>query len=189
MEPSDEQIVHQVLTGRKSQYELLVIRYQRQIYNLMYRHCQSADDAAELTQELFCKVYEKLDLYDNGRSFFSWLYTISMNHARDWSRKQQRRVFNSDQLEERATPPEQQPDSRAEHRQQLDLMVESMEALSTENRELLILRYTYSTPLKELAGLFDLSLSGVKMRLQRSLAALQVRMGELEDGRHRNDDQ
>ncbi len=179
MEQSDESIVRQVLEGDTQAYETLVCRYQHQIYNLMYRCSRSPEDAADLTQDVFCKTFEKLNHYQKDRSFFSWLYALAMNHARDWLRKQKRQGSKTPLLPEQ--DPRQQgqksPDEEVEEQERLDHVTEAMTTLPLEKRELLMLRYHHEYSIKELTEIFSLSASGVKMRLQRSLAELQKKLG------------
>ena len=87
MERSDREIVKQVLGGEVDLYAVLVERYHRQIFNLMYRFSHKDQDAADLTQDVFLRAYEKLASYRVERSFFSWLYALASNLATDWSRR------------------------------------------------------------------------------------------------------
>ena len=90
----DEILVAMVLRGETEAFAYIVDRYKVQIYNLMYRFSNSAEDAADLTQEVFCKTFERLNQYRKRNQFFSWLYTLALNHARDWSKKKHNRTRN-----------------------------------------------------------------------------------------------
>ncbi len=179
MEQSDEAIVNQVLQGDMQAYEILICRYQNQIYNLMYRCSHSPEDAADLTQDVFCKTFEKLKHFQKKRSFFSWLYTLAMNHAKDWLRKQKRQVPKTPFLPDMETtqPNQKSPAEQVEEQETLDLVTQAMMTLPLEKRELLMLRYHYGNSIKELSEIFELSASAVKMRLHRSLAELQIKLG------------
>jgi len=89
--PIDEEheieIVRHVLEGDVQAFELLVLRYQKPIYNLAFRATASEDSAADLTQEAFAKAYERLERFDRSKRFFPWLYTIAVNVVRDHLRK------------------------------------------------------------------------------------------------------
>ena len=95
---SDNRLIERIEAGEKDCFAHLIERYQVRIFNLMYRYSASVDEAAEMTQEVFCRAYEKLHRYQTRREgFFPWLYTLALNYARDWSRKQhtRRRAVNS----------------------------------------------------------------------------------------------
>ncbi len=179
MEQSDEVIISQILQGDTQAYEILVCRYQNQIYNLMYRCSGSPEDAADLTQDVFCKTFEKLNRFQKTRSFFSWLYTLSMNHARDWLRKQNRQVQKISFLPEQeiAEKGQKSPVEQVEEQEKLDRVSQAMATLPLEKRELLVLRYHHEHSITELTEIFSLSASAIKMRLHRSLAELQKKLG------------
>jgi len=91
MDYSDEdQIINDILAGDVEAYGILIKRYQGAIYNLMLRMNFSNEDRLDLTQETFLKVYENLERFKPGARFFPWLYSIGLNLARDYLRKQKR---------------------------------------------------------------------------------------------------
>lgn len=180
MEKTDEEIVSLVLDGRKQEYRHLIHRYQRQVYNLMYRYCRSEHDAADLTQEVFLRAYEKLSSFQLSRSFFSWLYTLAVNRANDWSRKHGRQAKQT-----RLDPgmPEQAgrgsgQERMLEYREEVERLQRAMILLPDETREILLLRFHHECSVKEVAGIFAISESAVKMRTSRGLQQLQSLMGE-----------
>ena len=62
MDISDNQLVNKILAGNKRSFATLVERYNTQIFNLMYRYCGSSEEAADMTQDVFCRVFEKLEI-------------------------------------------------------------------------------------------------------------------------------
>ncbi len=174
MDISDNHIVTQVKQGETEAYSMLVQRYQKPVFNLMFRFSQSRIDAAELTQEIFCKTFEKLPKFDNSRKFFPWLYTLATNHGRDWTKQQQRkrnglRLYTDSIDREDSLHPQQ----TLEKQQEIDEMFIALAKLPHEKREMLLLRYQQELSLGELGEIFNLSTSAVKMRIHRSLALLQ----------------
>lgn len=178
MEQSDEAIVNRIVQGDTQAYEILICRYQDQIYNLMYRCTHSPENAAELTQDVFCKTFEKLSHLQIDRSFFSWFYTLALNHARDWLRKEKRQphrnafLIDQDPVQGGIDSPAEQ----VEKQELLDHITLAMMTLPLKNQEMLILRYHYGHSIAELSEIFNLSVSAVKMRLHRSLATLQQKL-------------
>ena len=177
MNISDNHIVTKIKQGDIEAYSELVQRYQKPVFNLMYRFSQSKADAAELTQDVFSKAFEKLNSFQAGRSFFSWLYTLAMNHGRDLLRQQERKRnglrFYTDSI--------QHDDSSIsldtlEKKQEIDKMFVALAELPHEKRELLLLRYQQELSIGELGEIFNLSPSAVKMRIHRSLALLQKQL-------------
>ena len=176
MEKSDGDIIDQVLGGQKQAFSVLVERYQRQIFNLMYRYSRSDHDAADLTQEVFLRAYEKLSSFKSSNSFFSWLYTLAVNKAHDWSRKQSRRKkYQNDLQNTRPDPVRTESKQEKILQRQEDVMElqRAMQELPDDTREILVLRYHHNFSVKESAEIFSISESAVKMRTSRGLKQLQ----------------
>ncbi|MGD8251089.1 MAG: sigma-70 family RNA polymerase sigma factor, partial [Desulfobacterales bacterium] len=84
---TDQEVVADVLNGNSNAFSHLVVRYQRPIFNLMFRATGSTETASDLSQDAFLKAYEKLGQYHPRKKFFSWLYTLSINLVRDHLRQ------------------------------------------------------------------------------------------------------
>lgn len=175
MEVTDDVIVVEVLGGQRESYRVLVDRYRRQIFNLMYRYSQNDEDAADLTQESFVKAYRRLGQYRPGGRFFSWLYALAVNVAKDWYRNSRRRqslrldlARNSEPLGEIS-----QQEIQVQRRQQMDLVEGALAQLSPTTREMVVLRYRHEQGIKEIARIFEMGHSAVKMRISRALRQLR----------------
>lgn len=173
MEKSDNHIVKQIKQGDIEAYSELVQRYQQPVFNLMFRFSRSEPDAAELTQEVFCKAFEKLASFNSEKMFFSWLYSLAINHGKDWIRGQKRKRdglrFYADSLEQKDSS---LPVEIIEKRQEINTMFMALAKLPHEKQEILLLRYQRELSIRELEEIFSLSASAVKMRIHRSLALL-----------------
>lgn len=176
MEISDEEIIGQVKGGHKQAFTVLVERYQSPIFNLMYRYSRSDHDAADLTQEVFIRAYEKLGTFKPGGSFFSWMYTLAVNRANDWRRRQQtmakyRHVMQAEKADQ--YPKESRQERDLLQQEDLQQLETAMQELNDDTREILILRYRYDCSVRETAEIFSISESAVKMRTTRGLKQLQ----------------
>ena len=122
-------LVRRCIAGDAVAWEQIVQRYNRRIYNICYRFAGSADDAQDLTQEVFIKMYRTLGSYDAGRAaFMTWLTTITRNLLVDHFRKtKQDRITDSldattsahedaqplsEQIQDQSAPPDQRVRSR-----------------------------------------------------------------------------
>src|SRR2546429_698150 len=77
----DATLVDRYLTGDMSAFDELMLRYERQIYRVCYRYVDNRDDAMDLAQEVFIKVFEHLPSFRRESSLKTWLYRIAMNHC------------------------------------------------------------------------------------------------------------
>ena len=177
MDGTDEQnCIDRVLRGEVNAFGTLVERYQKPIFNLMYRMAGSSDKAADLTQETFIRAYQKLERFHPGKRFFPWLYSIGLNLARDFTRKNTRNPETLSALNPESFSGCNSPGD------QHNRMCESLEFLRLEKaldelpviyREALILRYHEESSMRDIAAALNLSVSAVKMRVHRGLNMLR----------------
>lgn len=183
MEISDDSLITKVRQGDTEAFAHIVNRYKVQIYNLMYRYSHTTEDAADMTQEVFCKAFERLNRYQKRTQFFSWLYTIALNYAKDWTKKKHshRRTlarFSSEAVNNEAMS----APSLLEADQEAGSLMAALATLPDDRREMVLLRYRHERSIKELAEIFDLSESAVKMRLQRALGDLRGKLKNTDHG-------
>ena len=172
MEMSDDTLVSMVQQGEHEAFAYIVERYKIQIYNLMYRYTESVDEASDLTQDVFCKAYEKLGRYRETKGFFPWLYTMALNHARDWSRKRSRSERKLNSYKHEPTNSTTQPEGFLESKEKALQLQQALALLPEDRREMVILRYRHDCSINDLAEIYSLSGSAVKMRLKRALNEL-----------------
>ncbi len=183
MHRTDEEIIQEVLAGRKHSYAEIVTRYQQPVFNLMYRYTRHDQDAADLTQEVFLRAFHRLSTYRTDCSLFSWLYTLAVNRANDWSRSHKRRQENIQAFawEYSVQLQAENPAAGIENREEGLRLQKALELLSSETREVLLLRYRHEQPVREVAAVFGLTESAVKMRIKRGLEQLQKILLEMDD--------
>ena len=173
MEISDETLIKTIREGDSGFFAVIVERYQVPIYNLMYRYSGSADDAADMTQDVFCRVFEKLERYQAKESFFAWLYTLALNHARDWARKRTNHKRKIERFSREYSNSEtKSPGLLAEADQDAKNLLSALATLADDRREMVLLKYRHERSVKEIAEIFAISESAVKMRLSRALEEL-----------------
>ena len=179
------QLVRRCVAGDAAAWEELVQQHHRRIYNICYRFAGSADDAQDLTQEVFIKMYRTLQSYDASKgAFMTWVTTITRNLLVDHFRKtKQDRV--TDSLD--ATPSEHEdtlplseriqdhgapPDSRAQSQQVGEVVQRALQKLSPDLREAVILRDLQDMDYREIATVLKVPEGTVKSRINRGRAEL-----------------
>ena len=166
-----------VLDGEVDAFERLVAKYEKPIFNLMHRTSGARDDAVELTQETFLKAYDKLDQFQPGRNFFSWLYALAINIGRDYLRRKKR---HPPSLQDNPGPIAANCQSREDPRLSADVLsvIQAMERLPMDYREAIVLRFREEYSMQEIAEMLNLSVSGAKMRVHRGLEKLRAILGD-----------
>jgi len=166
-------------------WEEIVQRYNRRIYNICYRFAGSADDAQDLTQEVFIKMYRTLSSYDVERgAFMTWLTTMTRNLLVDhFLKTKQDRVTDSmdaapsehedamplnEQIEDKRLP----PDARVQSRETGEVVHEALQKLSPELREAVILRDLQDMDYRDIAAVLKVPEGTVKSRINRGRAEL-----------------
>ena len=99
----DEEIIVLILKGKEQLYSELVLRYQNRLFSTIYHYTRDYEDAKDLAQEIFIKVYNNLHKYNNKASFSTWFYRIAVNSCIDWTRKRRLvtvSTFETDENEE-----------------------------------------------------------------------------------------
>ena len=80
----DQALVERVQKGDKAAFDLLVLKYQNKIIQLVNRYVRDADEAMDVAQEAFLKAYRAIDRFRGDSAFYTWLYRIAINTAKNW---------------------------------------------------------------------------------------------------------
>ena len=178
-------LVRRCVAGDAAAWEEIVRQYHRRIYNVCYRFAGTAEDAEDLSQEVFIKMYRTLATYDAGRgSFTTWVTTVARNLLVDHFRKtKQDRLTDSldatpaddpegrtlaDKIEDRGAP----PDARLQSREAGEAVHQALQKLSPELREAVILRDLQDMDYKDIALVLKVPEGTVKSRINRGRTEL-----------------
>ncbi len=185
LDPTDEALVRSVLAGDRERFELLVGRYQTRLINYLYRMVRNLEEAHDLTQEVFIRVYQALDRYDSQYRFSTWLFRVAQNAAIDVIRKRRiqlvpltRRADEGSEATVDLELPDGQPSalSMLEGRE-LDASIRTaIDALHWEYRELILLRHYGELAYEEIAEVKAMPLGTVKNKLFRARQMLKTQL-------------
>ncbi len=171
--------VEQTLAGDQDAFGNLVLRYERDVFNLTYRMLNNRGEAEDAAQEAFLRAYANLDRYDPARPFKTWLLSIASNHCIDRIR---RRRLTWLSLEE-PLPPHPAltsdvpgPEESALDHERSEEVQALLDELSPEYRIAVVLRYWYDLSYAEIAEMLNTTESAVKSRLFRARQALASRL-------------
>lgn len=178
-------LVRRCVAGDAAAWEEIVRTYNRRIYNICYRFAGSADDAEDLAQEVFIKMYRTLSSYDSSKgAFVTWVTTITRNLLVDHFRKTKGdRITDSldsapseredaQPLSERIADRGQLPDAQVQSRETREMVHAALQKLSPELREAVILRDLQDMDYREIATALRVPEGTVKSRINRGRAEL-----------------
>ncbi|MBC8229204.1 sigma-70 family RNA polymerase sigma factor [bacterium] len=165
-------LVKRFKSGDTKAFDELVLKYQKQIYELAYNFTHHVDDAFDLSQEIFLRAFKALDKFKGEAAFYTWLYRIAKNACIDYTRKRKRYqnvaleddILFSYQNSYRGISSDM-PDKHAE-RKELEIEIsKAIEQLSPRQKQVFILRHYEGLALKEIAEKLGLRTGSVKAHL------------------------
>jgi len=177
---SDQTLISSYLKGEEKALEILIKRYLNPIYNFVYRYINNSQEAEDITQEVFLKVWRNLKKYDVKKSFRTWIFQIAKNACLDFLKKKKLILFSeledisgNNTFLETLIDPKPLPDELFE---QADLSLKLKSAINLlmpKYRLVLFLRYNDHFTFKEIAEILNEPLNTIKSRHQRAIMALR----------------
>ena len=183
MDHDDASVIRRCLEGDERAYRDLVQRFQRPVYSVAFRMIRSAEDAEDITQETFVRVFRSLSRYDPTRSFEAWIFTITTRLCIDLMRRRRVRPISLTQSdpesgEDRTLDIEDtalKPDETTAHAEEEQHTRELIDALPAHYRIVVMLRHQQDLSYEEIAETLKLPLGTVKARIHRARALLKNR--------------
>ena len=183
-ELEDVVIVRRVLTGEEDLFEILVRRYQARVVSHVARMVGNRDDALDLSQEIFLKVFQALERFNPAFKFSTWLFRIAGNASIDHLRKRRPKTVpleapdpdgaGSFSPEQRATGLD--PFGELRNVERGKAISRAIQELPADFRELIALRHFAGLSYEEIAGVKNMPLGTVKNKLFRARAVLKDRL-------------
>ena len=184
---ADQLLVERVQNGDKKAFDVLVLKYQQKVANLISRYIRDPSEVLDVTQEAFIKAYRALPKFRGESAFYTWLYRVAINTAKNHLAAQSRRPPQDDieaetaeqldmgtRLKENATP---------EHLAMQDEIARTiksaLEALPEELRTALSLREFEGLSYEEIAEAMDCPIGTVRSRIFRAREAIDNKLKPL----------
>jgi RNA polymerase sigma-70 factor, ECF subfamily len=179
---ADAEIVDKILKGDKEAFAFIVERYQKGLINFIFRMVGHYEEALELTQEVFIRVYSNIAMYDSTYKFSTWLYRIASNLTIDHLRKKDPRTASIDECDEddekkiELESNELNPHDQLEKKMMEKEINTAILTLEPLYRELIILRHIHFRSYEEIAKITNLPIGTVKNRIFRARKVLMERL-------------
>ena len=193
MARSDVQLMLDVKAGDEQSFELLLHRYRSPLVNFLYRMVRNREQAEDLAQEVFLRVYRSRTTYEPSAKFTTWLYRIAtnlaVNHARDTRHERPGNTVRLDEPDqETGTTPDLADDSlTAEEqilkRERLAAIRSVVNALPERQRVAVIMHKYQQMDYRQIAGVLKLSESATKSLLFRAYETLREQLKEFVSGK------
>lgn len=180
----DKVLVDRARNGDRKAFDMLVLKYQNRIVQLVSRYISNREDAMDVAQEAFIKAYRALPGFEGNSAFYTWMYRIAVNTAKNWTIARARRpakreseLSDSEQHEFDISLKDQGSPDHLAMRDELDLAIrESIEALPEELRSAIVLREMEGLSYDEIAQIMDCPVGTVRSRIFRAREGIQKRL-------------
>ncbi len=164
--------------GDLQAFKLLVERHQNYVYTLVYRVVKNQQDAEEVSQDVFLKIYTKLDTFNHQSKFTSWLYAIAIRTAIDRKRKMARNLDSSGSLEKRHEQfiEPKTADASLTQNTRKEFVQQAINDLPEDDALLITLFYFKELSIQEICDLLSLNNNNVKIKLFRARKNLKKKI-------------
>ena len=186
----DQRLVERVQGGDRQAFDVLVLKYQHRIVKLVTRYVRDPSEALDVTQEAFIKAYRAIPKFRGDSAFYTWLYRIAINTAKNHIVAMKRRPMEYDldlqeaggyvsnvQLHETDSP-----DRIAQREELRDVLQASIDALPEELRVAIVLREIEGMSYEEIATAMNCPIGTVRSRIFRARDAIDTAIRGLIDG-------
>jgi RNA polymerase sigma-70 factor (ECF subfamily) len=184
----DQQLVERAQRGDKQAFELLVSKYQRKLARLLSRFIRDATEVEDVTQEAFIKAYRALPTFRGDSAFYTWLYRIGINTAKNYLVAMGRRApttteidseeaegfEDGDQLRDVNTP-----ENEMMSRQVAETVNQTLESLPEELRSAITLREIEGLSYEDIANIMNCPIGTVRSRIFRAREAIAAKLRPL----------
>lgn len=184
---TDQVLVARVQSGDKHAFDLLVLKYQHKIIKLVSRYVRDQADALDIAQEVFIKTYRAIGKFRGDSAFYTWLYRIAINTAKNYIVAQKRRPPGSDidatEAEQYAGADDLKDINTPEHvllRDEIEKTIFSaIEALPEDLRTAITLRELEGLSYEDIAEVMACPIGTVRSRIFRAREAIDSRLKPL----------
>lgn len=160
-------------TGDEAAWAGLIRQHQEAVFRLAYLLLGNADDAEDVTQEVFIRAYRALDRFDLARPLRPWLLEIARNQCYNWGRALRRRLAALQRWGQAVPTSEANPDEQVTQQWKADALWQAVRRLNGPDQEIVYLRCFLELSVEETAQVLNIAPGTVKSRLWRALDRLR----------------
>ena len=186
-EQTDEALMETVAAGDTSAFEILVNRYQEDVFRFCVHYMRDVEPARELTQETFVRVYIARNRFDPSRRFRPWMLCIARNLC--FNELKRRKIAPMQSLEayieakghEPGNDQNEHPENLLVSHERSEYLAKILDELEPEQRELVTLRFLERMSAREIAAILETTEGAVRTRLHRILKHLREKYADMKE--------
>lgn len=182
MAESEKQLLERAKNGDTGAFEQLIEGYQKKVFNIAFRMLGNYDDAGELAQEVFIKVYKSMKNFKEESSFSTWIYRITTNVCLDELRKRKNKKevsidedikYGDGEIKREIEDHGPTPETAAERNEVRKAVNDAIQSLSDEHKTMIVMRDIRGFSYEEIARMVSCPEGTVKSRISRARQALK----------------
>ncbi len=189
-EPTDKQLVERVKRGDKRAFDVLILKYQHKIIGLVGRYLRDQDEVQDVTQESFIKAYRALPNFRGDSAFYTWLYRIAINTAKNHLVSRSRRPPDTDidlddgefQDNSAVLRDNESPEDVLATGQMENVIYRAIDDLPEELKVAVTLREFEGLRYEEIAEVMECPVGTVRSRIFRAREAIEKKIAAIENG-------
>jgi RNA polymerase sigma-70 factor (ECF subfamily) len=164
-----ETVIRECLEGKEGAWNMLVDMYSKKVFNIAYQFSGSYQEAEDLTQDIFLKLYHQLDKYDFEKNFTAWLLTLVKNYLIDMYRRTKWEKRQRDDIDKHlhVVLATDNPESGLQEGENRKILWEGLNKLSPDIRMAIVLKEIQGKKYEEVADILGLPVGTVKSRINR----------------------
>ncbi len=159
--PDDTKLIEQCIKGDRQAFEALLTQYEKPVFNAAFRMLNNREDASDVTQTVFLKVYENFASYDPSKRFFSWIYRITLNESINWLGKRNR----LEPLEREAADDGRSTEQQVDSAQVSENVQAALMTIKADYRTVIVLKHFLGCSYVEISDVLEIPEKKVKSRL------------------------
>lgn len=178
-ESSDIEIIERILKGNANAYTLLVDKYKKYVFTIAYRYTKNREDAEDVSQEIFIKIYKHLGSYKGEAKFSTWIYTIITTSCISFLRKKKILIATTEDYELENAQVDihsNVTNKNIEEREKFNHLQNAIKLLEEEDALILTLFYQFDSSIQDLASILKIEPNNAKVKLHRARLKLKQKI-------------
>lgn len=176
---SDTKMIQAIADGNQQAFATLYERYAERVYNTALSYTKNTEDAKEITQDVFVKIYKSAASFKGNSTLNTWIYRIVVNTSLNFLKKKKRFTLFKKNLPDSQSVDFEHPGVLMENKENAAALFKAMDGLPNNQKTAFILSYIEDLPRQEVANIMETSLKAVESLLQRAKRNMRSKLEKL----------
>ena len=181
----ESEIIKAIANGDKKVFPILYERFSDKVYNTALSYTKNIEDAEEITQDVFIKIYKSAATFKGNSTLNTWIYRIAINTSLNYLKKKNRFAFFKSSLTSSQSVDLEHPGVLLEQKENAAMLYKVIDCLPDNQKTAFILSFIEDLPRQEVANIMEISLKAVESLLQRAKKNMRSELEKLYPNRRK----